>query len=167
MKRFWGAPDPLANTTASPIGCPHPNVAGPVSIGGRFGASADRPRTRKPPRSTRSPCGPHANGPGSRTGKRQLSVSVAGSSAQARPEDTNATVCEGSGGPGHPLGSGVPSARTAAAGEGVPLDVPVDEEVTGGAGGGALGEPWVHAPATKDTAMSQRSVRLPMLDGTP
>ena len=67
-------------------------------------------------------------------------------------------------GPVHPLGSGVPSARTAAAGEGVPLDVPVEGDV---AVGGALGEPWVHAPAKKESARSQRSVRMPMLDGTP
>src|SRR5437868_10037038 len=122
---------------------------------------------RKPPRSTRSPCGPHANGPGSRTGKRQLRLSVTGSSAQARPEDTNATVCDGSDGPVHPLGSWVPSGSTAATGEGVPPDVPVEGEVAGGAVGGALGEPWVHAPAMKETARSQRSFRMPMLDRTP
>ena len=94
-------------------------------------------------------------------------MSVTGSSAQARPEDTKATVCDGSDGPVHPLGSGVPSARTAAAGEGVPPDVPVEGDVAGGAVGGALGAPWVHAPAKKESARSQRSVRMPMLDGTP
>src|SRR6185436_1985983 len=165
MKRFSGSPAAPANTTARPIGCPQSNVAGAAAIPGRSGASALSPRTRNPPRRTRSPCGPHANGPGSRTGNRQLSVSVVGSSAQARPPDTNATVWDGSDGPLQPLGSGLPSARTAAVGAGMPPGVPA--EVAGGAVGGALGVPWVHAPTRKETARIQRSVRMPMFDGTP
>src|SRR5207249_3210754 len=100
-----------------------------------------------------------------RTGNRQLSPSVVGSSAQARPPDTNATVWDGSDGPLQPLGSGLPSASTAAPGAGVPPEGPA--EVAGGAVGGALGVPCVHAPTTKETARSQRSVRMPTFDGTP
>ena len=66
-----------------------------------------------------------------------------------------------------PAGSGDPSARIAPDGAGVPVEVPGEGEVAGGAVGGALGEPWVHAPTMKETARSQRSVRMPMLDGTP
>src|SRR5436189_2754546 len=136
MERFSGAPAAPASTTARPIGCPQSNVPGSAAIPGRSGESAFSPRTRNPPRSTRSPCGPHANGPGSRTGNRQLSVSVVGSSAQARPPDTNATVWDGSEGPLQPLGSGLPSASTAAAGAGPPEG---PAEVAGGAVAGALG----------------------------
>src|SRR5947208_1561339 len=142
MNRFWGAPEPDANTTARPIGWPQPNVVARASIGGRSGASALRPRTRKPPRSTRSPCGPHANGPGSRTANRHETASVVGSSAQARPAETNATVCEAAAPFGHPLGSGEPSARIAPTGAG--CDVALD--VADGADDGVLVPPCVQAP---------------------
>src|SRR5436309_6311072 len=77
-----------------------------------------------PPSRTRSPSGPQAKGPGSLTSNRQVSASVDGSRAHARPSATNATVWVGSEcRSAHPLGSGCPDARSAGT-VGVPVGEP-------------------------------------------
>src|SRR5436190_8761115 len=132
-------------------------------MGGRFGASLATPRTRRSASNTRSACGPHANGPGSCTANKQDSAFVRGSSAHARPADTNVTVCEAVALFGHPAGSDVPSASTAPTGVGVPVGDPS----TAGTDGGNAEPPLVHAPTSATTASDQRSTRMGIGDGTP
>lgn len=100
-------PPSPTNTIDLPIGLPHENALG-SRPGGRDGASPS-PFTSSRARSARSPRGPQANGPASRTRKRQLTRPVRGSSAHARPSATNdavasaRTTCAA-----HPAGSVAP-----------------------------------------------------------
>src|SRR5262249_17399519 len=163
MKRFSGTPDPDANTTARPIGCPQPNAVALASIGGRLGASALSPRTRRSPSSPRPPCGPHPNGPASLTANRHDTASLAGSSAQARPDETKDTVCDGVAPFAHPAGSTDPSARTAPTGGGGEVDGPVAPP----GDDGAVDPPCVHPARSMATASDHRTVRMTTRDATP
>src|SRR5262245_66340927 len=116
------------------------------------------PRTRMSASSTRSPCGPHAKGPGSVTVNRHDKVSVRGSSAHARPAETNATVWDGATPFGQPLGSGVPSASVAPVG----ADEGVSDPETLGEEADDAGDPLrVHAPRIRTTASDPRNARMP------
>src|SRR5207342_1476915 len=104
--------------------------------------AGSRPWISKSPSNTRSPCGPHANGPGSLVVNRHVRRWVDGFIAHARPSATKATVWAVRGAPVHPAGSGWPFASVATGsglvvvGTGV-LDVDVD----------------VHAVAAQSAAM--------------
>ena len=162
MNRFRGFPFPSANATARPIGCPQSKAVNGVWIAGRFGASAPTPRISNPASRTRSPCGPHENGPGSSRGKRHESSFVSGSSAQARSSATKATVWERrTTAPVHPSGSGVPSASRAPVGT-------AEGEIEGVSDTGVDGDPGVsggcvHAPARNAIASRKLSHLVPWL----
>src|SRR5687768_11818099 len=128
-------------TTALPIGRPHEDTGLVEDVPARSCSPATDSICR-PFNSARSPRGFHVNGPGAGAGKTQDAAPVSGSSVQAFPPATNATVCARVFAPtGHPPGSGCPSAKVVVTPEGD------GEPVRGrlGEGDGACVDAPVHA----------------------
>src|SRR6266566_4787010 len=81
---------------AFPMGRPHEKYVGAVVPAGRW-TELPTPRTARPSRRTRSPCGPHAKGPGVATSNRQVRPVPSSAAAHALPAETKATVAVGAG----------------------------------------------------------------------
>src|SRR6266508_3692153 len=110
---------PETRTMDFPVGRPHD--VGPLcrSVGGSVSAPG-RPFTSKLPTRTRSPRGPHANGPGSCTSNRQVRRLPLGLSAHAWPPLTKVAVSDLFGLPVvQSEGSGAPEASRATVTEAV------------------------------------------------
>src|SRR5919107_2313077 len=120
---FRLSPPGATNASELPVGPSQVTETVSMPRGGRH-TGAPTPRTSSPSSTTRSPRGPHRNGPGWRTSNRHHSRRPSALVAQARPPATNAT--------GAVVGDGVspvqPSGRAPAA------VVPA-----GGGGGGGAG----------------------------
>ncbi len=143
------------NTTALPTGWPHEETGLVVDDWAR----SSLPPTdwiSRPSRSARSPRGFHSKGPGVGAEKTHVAVSPVGSSTQALPSATNATVCERARDPvGHPAGRGWPFASVVTVGERVGPSDPV-VPVEGDEGG--VGEVPVHAPSVTSAPATSSAV---------
>ena len=155
--RFLGMPFASANTTARPRGCPQSKALTEVSIAGRCGASPPIPRISNPFSKTRSPCGPHANGPASSTGKRQTRSPSSGSRPHARPSATKATVKDAPA-PPHAPGGKRRAVGQASAGDD---DGRRRGRFPGSGGGGVSStEGCVHAPSSRIDVRTNRIHRI-------
>ena len=152
----------MIETTALPTGWPHDEIGsvGEVAVRSVLPLidSIARPLSR-----ARSPRGFHTNGPGSGAAKRQVATSPAGSSTQAFPPATKATVCEPAAAPGEATRwEGLPvredRARGAMAERWPELD---GEPGLGPDGDVPVDEAFVQAASTTNVRATHRAVTRP------
>src|SRR5215216_5408085 len=107
---FRLSPPGATNASELPVGPSQVSDTVSMPRGARH-TGAPTPRTSSPSSTTRSPRGPHRNGPGWRTSNRHHSRRPSALDAQARPLATYATGAAAGDGllPGQPSGSAPPA----------------------------------------------------------